>query len=68
MSQRLVNFFDDLGISLLCRPMRFVHTFEFLNFLDDMGIELVIRPLGYLHLLSAVMMRKEKDELTCKWV
>jgi hypothetical protein len=44
-----VNFLDDLGSSLLCRPIAKIHDFRFLNFFDDMGILLVCKPLQYFH-------------------
>jgi hypothetical protein len=69
MSQKVVNFLDDLGISLVCRPINYIHKFGFLNFMDDMGIHLVIRPLGYLNSVSAFLMgKRERDELTSDWV
>lgn len=51
-SFNLVNFFDDLGILLFCRPISVLARFSLLNFIDDMGIYLVIRPLGYLYRLA----------------
>lgn len=48
----LINFFDDLGIYLLCRPLDILHRLQLLNLFDDMGIVLLIQPLGYLHRLS----------------
>jgi hypothetical protein len=35
------HFLDELGNTLLCRPMARVHEFSFLHFFDDMGILLV---------------------------
>jgi hypothetical protein len=43
------HFLDELGNTLLCRPMARVHEFSFLHFFDDMGILLVCRPLRYIH-------------------
>jgi hypothetical protein len=42
------HFLDELGNTLLCRPMARVHEFSFLHFFDDMGILLVCRPLRYI--------------------
>lgn len=43
-----LNFFDDLGIALLCRPIRYLIDLEMLNFMDDLGVKFLIRPLGKL--------------------
>jgi hypothetical protein len=55
----LINFFDDLGIYLLCRPLEFLHHVQLLNLFDDMGIVLVIQTLGYLHHSADTMFRTD---------
>lgn len=47
-----LNFFDDLGILLLCRPIQFFVDLQILNVMDDMGVKFLIKPLGYLERLA----------------
>ncbi|KAH8772947.1 hypothetical protein BGZ57DRAFT_408872 [Hyaloscypha finlandica] len=42
---KVLNFVDDLGILLLCRPFFFLLNLDIINILDDVGISLIIRPL-----------------------
>jgi hypothetical protein len=49
---KVLNFFDDLGIILICRPLFFLLNMEPVNLLDDIGISLLIRPLRYLYRFS----------------
>jgi len=44
-NMKIVNFFDDVGIHLICRPVLFVLNLELLNMFDDIGISLAMRPL-----------------------
>lgn len=46
---KVLNFFDDLGIILICRPLFFLLNIEPINILDDIGISLLMRPLRYLY-------------------
>jgi hypothetical protein len=46
---KVLNFVDDLGILLLCRPFFFLLNLDIINILDDVGISLIIRPLRYLY-------------------
>ncbi|KUJ08372.1 uncharacterized protein LY89DRAFT_691222 [Mollisia scopiformis] len=60
----LINFFDDLGIYLLCRPLDFIHRLQLLNLFDDMGIVLLIQPLGYLHRFADIVIRADEEDRT----
>lgn len=44
-----VHFLDNLGNTLLCRPIARVHRLNYLNFFDDLGILIVCKPLRYIH-------------------
>ena len=46
---KVLNFVDDLGILLICRPFFFLLNLDIINILDDVGISLIIRPLRYLY-------------------
>ena len=41
----LAHFLDDIGNTLLCRPMAKIHDIRLLHILDDMGILLVCKPI-----------------------
>ena len=55
-----VNFFDDLGIILLLRPIYTIMNFDMLNLIDDMGIFFVCTPLRYLHRLAEIILRDDE--------
>ncbi|PMD30825.1 hypothetical protein L207DRAFT_519929 [Hyaloscypha variabilis F] len=42
---KVLNFVDDLGILLICRPLFFLLNLDIVNLFDDMGISLLMRPL-----------------------
>jgi len=46
---KIVNYFDDVGIFLICRPLLFLLNLELINMFDDIGISLLMRPLRGLH-------------------
>jgi hypothetical protein len=46
---KVLNFVDDLGILLICRPFFSLLNMDIINILDDVGISLIIRPLRYLY-------------------
>jgi len=46
---KILNFVDDLGILLICRPLFSLLHLDIVNLFDDIGISLLMRPLRYLY-------------------
>ena len=62
LRMKILNFLDDVGNFLICRPLLYLAQFKYANFFDDIGISLVIRPLRWLYRFAEFLV-----ELT-EWV
>jgi hypothetical protein len=56
---KIVNFFDDLGILLICRPLISLLNLELLNMFDDIGISLLMRPRRYLYRFAEFILQAD---------
>jgi hypothetical protein len=58
---KVLNFVDDLGILLICRPLFFLLNLDIVNLFDDMGISLLMRPLRYLYRFAEFVIQLTED-------
>jgi len=52
---KILNFLDDVGNFLICRPLLYLAQFKYANFFDDVGIFLVVRPLWWLYRVAEIL-------------
>ncbi len=50
-----LNFFDDVGINALCRPIGFILDLQILNLMDDLGTKFFMKPLGYFERVAELL-------------
>jgi hypothetical protein len=58
---KTLNFFDDLGNLLICRPVFFLLNLNLINLFDDIGISLLVRPLRYLYRFAEFIIQLTED-------
>ena len=61
MRLKTLNFFDNLGILLICRPIFLLVNLELINILDDIGNSMLMRPLRYLYRFSEYIVQLTED-------
>jgi hypothetical protein len=59
VKMKVLNYFDDLGIFLICQPILFLLNLEPINLLDDIGITFIIRPLRYLYRFAEIILQAD---------